>query len=389
MATATTAQDVVQCDICKNNVVHCDVCFVKLCKVCVGEHFSKELSKAHKIVDFKDRKSTLIFPQCTNHSDSLCESFCKDCNIPLCRRCVISSDTHRNHQLSIISDIFRSRKDDIYKDFEELKETIIPTHQFIASSVHFRLRQLESIYKNIKRAIRKHGEDWHKEVDKCVTELNASVQEVEATHINALKEHQDDITKRLGKIQDGVQQCKNLMESNDISLAVRLKDEIWISRDKIKIFNCDQASLVKSITTKTPDSVEDVVVTNDGKLAYTVYTDNITNIYINMKNGVRDSVREKVMTRLENWRCCDMYSTSSGDLLVIMECVNEKQTKVVKYANSDVKQTIQFDDENEPCKYISENRNFDICVADWGAAAIVVVNQASKLRFRYTDIFLL
>nr|XP_022308205.1 uncharacterized protein LOC111114213 [Crassostrea virginica] len=33
--------------------------------------------------------------------------------------------------------------------------------------------------------------------------------------------------------------------------------------------------------------------------------------------------------------------------------------------------------------HLSENRNFDICLADNGAGAVVVISAASKLRFRY------
>lgn len=86
-----------------------------------------------------------------------------------------------------------------------------------------------------------------------------------------------------------------------------------------------------------------------------------------------------------------MCITSTGDLLVTMSSDDDSQSKVVRYSGSTEKQTFQFDNEGKPLfsgndniKYITENRNNDICVADCEAAAIVVVDQYGKLRFRYT-----
>ena len=77
-----------------------------------------------------------------------------------------------------------------------------------------------------------------------------------------------------------------------------------------------------------------------------------------------------------------------------MYSVDGKPTKAVRYSGSRKKQTIQLDDQGKPLyssnrysyiKYLSENRNLDICVADYDAGAVVVVSAAGKLRFRYTD----
>ena len=69
---------------------------------------------------------------------------------------------------------------------------------------------------------------------------------------------------------------------------------------------------------------------------------------------------------------------------------NEMQTKVVRYIGYSEKQSFKWNDNGQPLyssdrytKYLSENRNLDICMADLGVGAVVVVNAAGKLRFRF------
>ena len=117
-------------------------------------------------------------------------------------------------------------------------------------------------------------------------------------------------------------------------------------------------------------------------------------LYCNLKARsvykVKNDQTEKIIT-LHGWKLTNLCVTSSGDLLVTMYSKDETQSKVIRYAGSTVKQTIQCDGKGQPLysgncyiKYISENRDLDICVADYTAGAVVVVNQTGKLRFRYT-----
>lgn len=163
-------------------------------------------------------------------------------------------------------------------------------------------------------------------------------------------------------------------------------DQIWMcgKSNMMKLYNL-QGEIVKSIQTKSGNRPWDISVTKDQHLVYGDYHDRTVNM-------IKHSHIQEVI-RLKEWKPCSVYNTSSGDLLVVMNSDDEIQTKVVRYSGFEEKQTIQFNDKGQPLflsgplsamKYISENNNLDICVADCWASAVVVVNQLGKFRYTYT-----
>ena len=181
-----------------------------------------------------------------------------------------------------------------------------------------------------------------------------------------------------------ITELKTGYDDDQYSISSLGDEDIWIrgNDEFIKLYNL-QGKILKSIRTKSGNVPEDITATRSGHLVYTDYDDRSINMV--KKNKI------KPLIRLKGWGPLGVCITSSDDLLVVMDSDDGKQTKVVRYSGSTEIQSIQWDDQGQPLyssgyndKYISENRNLDICVADWSARAVVVVSAAGKLRFRYT-----
>ncbi|XP_061165620.1 uncharacterized protein LOC133174520 [Saccostrea echinata] len=339
------------------------------------------------------------------------------------------------------------------------------------------MSQLEKEYGDLSTAITKHGEDWHREIDKLVKKLKDEVDVMKNTQLQTLQKHLDEIKMKIFNLRKEINSLEDVVASKDISKIYSVKshiekyrklpqkitsflpnftpgriqveelcnlfgvlssssltsdkqgysmkttqkspeagssppvkqlldepeiittidtgyerlynvaclsdEEIWTSGNgnTIKLFSISQGLLLKSIRTKSGNWPCDIAVSKIGDLVYTDYKDKTVNI---VKNEKIEVVKQK------KWKPLGNCITSSGDLLVILMSNDRKQTKVVQYYGFIEKESIQFDDTGKPLysdseeKYITENKNLDICVSDNEAGAVVVVNRAGKLRFRYT-----
>ncbi|XP_078341332.1 uncharacterized protein LOC111109963 [Crassostrea virginica] len=158
--------------------------------------------------------------------------------------------------------------------------------------------------------------------------------------------------------------------------------ELWTcgTDQTIRLYNIE-GGFVNRVKILYGDVTFDIAVTQCGDLVYTIPVCRSIKIVKNTQTST--------LVRLRAWTPLYLCSSSTGDILVTM--INDiGEAKVVRYSGSTEKQNIQWDDQGQPLyssgniKYISENTNLDICVADCEAQAVVVVSSAGKLRFRYT-----
>ena len=150
----------------------------------------------------------------------------------------------------------------------------------------------------------------------------------------------------------------------------------------LKLYELKDSQMI-SIQTKSEFSPWDVELISTGNMIYV----DLFNRSINLMGDTQI----ETLIKLGKWIPSNLCIGSSGDLLVTMDSDDWKQTKVVRYFCYREIQSIQWDDQGFPLytsgrytKYISENKNLDVCVTDNIARAVVVVSAAGKLRFRYT-----
>lgn len=466
MDPLNSIKDDIRCHLCDTNKVqsYCDFCCVNLCMRCIGSHISDEYDD-HKIVPIQQRRSTVIYPRCTEHHHKTCELQCKHCNMFICTICS-ASEKHTLHDFIVLEQLYTKKRTEIEKDTKQLELYICPSYEDISDSLKNQIAILDGEYHRLTRIISNQGEEWHKEIDGVIARIKNELYEIKVKHLGVLEKHLNEIKDIELLIQENILDLKKLEESKNVSSIIEYRStykiftkfppkihvtmpemftksiqidqirniksfdtstdiygytikradgsqkEFFESPMVIKIFNTE-CKYIRGVSVFNDDQIwtcaavgEMKCFDSDGKCTNTIatisnrlasdiavslegqleYSDWKLKTAIKMCNG---KIEEIIF--LKGWTPINLCFATSGDLLVVFYNDEETLSKVVRYSRTSQKNTIQFDNDGKPLysgnnktKYITENKNFDVCVADSGAGAVVVVNFNGQFRFRYT-----
>ncbi|XP_022298304.2 uncharacterized protein LOC111107407 [Crassostrea virginica] len=102
------AQMPITCDLCDEAVQQfCNTCQVNLCVDCISKHVDTLKFQSHDIIHFKSRNIPLVSIQCRGHPGQKCEAYCRQCQIPVCIKCLIGP--HKGHDVEELSFSIKNR----------------------------------------------------------------------------------------------------------------------------------------------------------------------------------------------------------------------------------------------------------------------------------------
>lgn len=201
MDSPNSAQDIVCCSLCNFSVVpmYCNICQLNLCKDCVFNHISDE-SKFHSVVPLKQRGCTPNYPKCPTHATKQCELHCKECNIPICIKCV-SSTKHRGHEFVDVMKAYVFQKEFIRRDLQELEKSIFPQHQELAYLILVQKTDLRKNSRKLTKALYQHRDYLHRQIDIVVNSMKLDLEEMNSKYLTILHKEEAKIESNNSEIK--------------------------------------------------------------------------------------------------------------------------------------------------------------------------------------------
>ena len=202
-----------KCDGCKENdgTASCNDCGgFFLCPACCKVHKNVPATKNHMVLPLENIMqskvppcSTNKFPLCERHPQELLKLFCRNCEVLVCRDCVLVK--HRNHDYSFVDDLVKDEKNKLENvTVKELEMILTSTNEAIAEVKQMRSKVLSNNGASVARLM-----DTFQEIVDVVSEqkktLLEEIQQMTQDDLCTLQNQQNDLTN----LKEKIEQCRD------------------------------------------------------------------------------------------------------------------------------------------------------------------------------------
>ncbi|XP_052684907.1 protein PML-like isoform X2 [Crassostrea angulata] len=199
------AQHYLVCGIedCKSNCqFYCNPCHQRLCERCRDEHQESPDTKNHQVFPYKQRKPKLPEEICILHPKRNVEILCKECNVPLCAKCIFMKE-HTGHQLDDLEEKYAEKVAFCRTEISKIQEYYLSTSQGLKKEIKEDVMAIKNTMDDIRNSIRAEADSLKELVDKVTSDKLEQANKIEETLLKTLNTQEktyEDYTEYLEKL---------------------------------------------------------------------------------------------------------------------------------------------------------------------------------------------
>nr|XP_034314525.1 protein PML-like [Crassostrea gigas]XP_034314526.1 protein PML-like [Crassostrea gigas]XP_034314527.1 protein PML-like [Crassostrea gigas]XP_034314529.1 protein PML-like [Crassostrea gigas] len=188
---------------CKRNCqFYCNPCHQRLCKRCRDEHQKSQDTKDHEVVPYKQRKPQLPEEKCNLHPKRNVEILCKECNVPLCAKCIFMKE-HTGHQLDDLEEKYAEKVAFCRSEISKIQEYYLSTSQGLKKEIKEDVMAIKNTMDDIRSSIRAEAESLKELVNRVTSDKLEQANIMEESLLKTLKSQEktyEDYTEYLEKL---------------------------------------------------------------------------------------------------------------------------------------------------------------------------------------------
>ncbi|XP_065921373.1 uncharacterized protein [Magallana gigas] len=188
---------------CKRNCqFYCNPCHQRLCERCRDEHQESPDTKDHEVVPYKQRKPQLPEEKCNLHPKRNVEILCKECNVPLCAKCIFMKE-HTGHQLDDLEEKYAEKIAFCRSEISKIQEYYLSTSQGLKKEIKEDVMAIKNTMDDIRNSIRAEAESLKEFVDRVTSDKLEQANIMEESLLKTLKSQEktyEDYTEYLEKL---------------------------------------------------------------------------------------------------------------------------------------------------------------------------------------------